>query len=63
MMLAHRKNAKEKEIKSLVTGTSINKDGKPWKAYGLWVHMSFIDTGERIQGSHGLKYVKFVKQL
>lgn len=55
--------AKDKGIKCLVAGTSINKEGKPWKAYGFWVHMGFIDTGKRIQGLCGLKYVKFVKQL
>jgi ribosomal protein S18 acetylase RimI-like enzyme len=57
------KITKEKGTKCLVTGTSVNKYGKPWKAYDFWVHLGFIDTGERIQGLHGLKYVKFVKQL
>lgn len=57
------KTAKEKGINRLVTGTSINKDEKPWKAYGFWIRMGFTDTGERIQGLHGLKYVRFVKQL
>jgi GNAT superfamily N-acetyltransferase len=55
--------AKERGSKRLVTGTSINMEGKPWKAYGFWVHVGFIDAGERIEGLHGLKYVKFVKQL
>jgi len=54
---------KEKGMNCLVTGTSINKNGKPWKAYGFWLQMGFIDTGERIQGAHGLKYVKLVKQI
>jgi ribosomal protein S18 acetylase RimI-like enzyme len=57
------KIAKEKGIKCLVTGTSINKNGKPWRAYGFWVQMGFKDTGERIQGKHGLKYIKLVKQI
>jgi GNAT superfamily N-acetyltransferase len=57
------KVAEEKGIDSLVTATSINKDGKPWKAYGFWVRMGFIDRGERIQGLHGLKYVKFIKRI
>jgi N-acetylglutamate synthase-like GNAT family acetyltransferase len=54
------KTAKKKGIKRLVTGTSVNKYGKPWKTYDFWVHLGFIDTGERIQ-VHGLEYVKFVK--
>jgi N-acetylglutamate synthase-like GNAT family acetyltransferase len=57
------KIAKEKGIKRLVAGTSVNKEGKPWKAYCFWIHMGFADTKRRIQGLHGLKYVKFVKQL
>jgi len=57
------KIAKEKGIHRLVTGTAINKNGEPWKAYGFWLQMGFIDTGERIQGAHGLKYVKLVKQI
>jgi GNAT superfamily N-acetyltransferase len=57
------KVAKEKGINSLVTGTSINKDGNPWKAYSFWIRIGFTDTGERTQGLHGLKYVRFVKQL
>jgi GNAT superfamily N-acetyltransferase len=57
------KVAKEKGMHCLVTGTSINKDGEPWKAYGFWLQMGFIDTGERTRGAHGLEYVKLVKQI
>jgi len=56
------KNAREKGIKRLGTGTSINKEGKPWKAYGFWIHMGFVDTGKRIE-SDGLKYVELVKSV
>jgi len=56
------KIAKEKRIKRLETGTSINKEGKPWKAYEFWIHMGFIDTGKRTE-SDGLKYVELVKSL
>jgi len=55
--------AKEKRMHCLVTGASINKNGEPWKAYGFWLQMGFIDTGERIQGEYDLKYVKLVKQI
>jgi GNAT superfamily N-acetyltransferase len=55
--------AKEKQIKRLATGTSLNADGKPWKAYGFWIRMGFVDTGKRTQGPHGLKYAEFIKQL
>lgn len=55
--------AKEKGIKRLVAGTAVNCEGKTWKAYGFWIHMGFEDTGKRIQGPHGLKYVRFLKQV
>jgi GNAT superfamily N-acetyltransferase len=57
------KVAKEKRMHCLVTGVSINKNGEPWKAYGFWLQMGFIDTGERIRGAYDLKYVKLVKQI
>jgi len=34
----------------------------PWKAYGFWIHMGFIDTGKRIEADE-LKYVELVKSL
>jgi GNAT superfamily N-acetyltransferase len=63
-LVQHVENvARERGVRRLVTGTSINVEGKPWRAYGFWVRMGFVDTGERIDGPLGLKYVKFVKQL
>jgi len=56
------KMAREKGSKRLKTGTSINKEGKPWKAYWFWIHMGFIDTGRRKESS-GLKYAELVKYL
>jgi N-acetylglutamate synthase-like GNAT family acetyltransferase len=54
--------ARERGLNRFVTGTSVNKEGRLWRAYGFWIHMGFKDT-ERIDGTHGLTYVKFVKQL
>jgi len=63
-LVQHIENAaKEKRLAQLVTGTSVNEEGKPWRAYGFWSRMGFIDTGERIDGPHGLKYVRLVKKL
>jgi GNAT superfamily N-acetyltransferase len=63
-LVQHVENAARKRgLKHLDTGTSMNKEGKQWKAYGFWVHLGFADTGERIDGPHGLKYAKLVKQL
>jgi ribosomal protein S18 acetylase RimI-like enzyme len=55
--------AKERGLKCLVTGTSMNREGKLWKAYSFWIHIGFTDTGERIDGPHGLKYARLVRQL
>lgn len=56
------KIAREKGAKRLETGTSINKEGKPWKAYGFLIHMGFVDTGKRFS-SGGMKYVELIKSL
>ena len=56
------RNAGEKGVKYLKTGTSVNKEGKPWKAYGFWIHMGFVDTGKTTE-SGGIKYVELVKAL
>lgn len=57
------KVAKERGIKRLVTGTSINSEGKPWKAYGFWTHIGFADTGERTESLQGIRYVRLTKTL
>ena len=44
------------------TGTSVNSEGKPWKAYGFWLRVGFVDTGRRIE-AHGSKYADLVKSL
>jgi len=48
---------------SLTTGTAINSEGKPWKAYGFWIRMGYKDTGERTDSGYGFKYCRFVKKL
>jgi ribosomal protein S18 acetylase RimI-like enzyme len=57
------KIAKDKKIASLKTGTSINAEGTPWKAYGFWKKMGFQDTGERTDSGYGFKYCKLVRSL
>jgi len=54
--------ARERGVKLLKTGTSIDEEGEPWKAYGFWIHMGFIDAGKRTE-INGLKYVELVKSL
>jgi GNAT superfamily N-acetyltransferase len=57
------RSAKNKGVRCLTTGTAINSEGKPWKAYGFWVHLGYADAGERTDTGHGFKYCKLVKKL
>jgi len=57
------KVARERGVKRLVTGTSLNSEGEPWRAYGFWTHIGFVDTGERTESPHGIRYVKLIKTL
>lgn len=55
--------ARDKGVTSLITGTSIDSEGKPWKAYGFWIRMGCKETEERTDSGYGFKYCKFVKRL
>lgn len=55
--------AKDKGVIYMTTGTAINSEGRPWKAYGFWTRMGYADTGERKDSGYGFKYCKFVKKL
>lgn len=55
--------ARAKGVTSLITGTSINTEGEPWKAYGFWIRMGYKDTGERTESGYGFKYCNLVKRL
>jgi GNAT superfamily N-acetyltransferase len=57
------RSAKNKGVKCLTTGTAINSEGKPWKAYGFWIHLGYADAGERTDTGYGFKYCKLVKKL
>lgn len=55
--------ARDRGADYLVTGTAIDSQGKPWKAYGFWIHMGYTDTGERIDSGYEFKYCRLVKKL
>ena len=55
--------ARDKGVKYLTTGTAINSEGEPWKAYGFWMRMGYVDAGERTDTGYGFKYCKLVKKL
>ena len=47
--------AMEKGSTSILTGTAVNNEGKPWKAHGFWVHIGYRDTGNKTDSEHGLE--------
>jgi N-acetylglutamate synthase-like GNAT family acetyltransferase len=55
--------AENKGVKYLTTGTAINAEGKPWKAYGFWIRMGYVVVGEKTDTGYGFKYCKLVKKL
>jgi hypothetical protein len=59
----HRKNAKRKGNKTSGCWHLDKQGGKTTEGLRILDSHGFADTGERIEGSYGIKYVKFVKQL
>jgi GNAT superfamily N-acetyltransferase len=55
--------AERESVAYLTAGTAINREGKPWRAYGFWLRMGYLDTGERTDSGCGFKYCKLVKKL
>jgi GNAT superfamily N-acetyltransferase len=57
------KLARDSGVDSLTTGTAINSEGMPWKAYSFWTHIGYVDTGERKDSGYWFKYCRLVKKL
>jgi predicted N-acetyltransferase YhbS len=55
--------AEREGVNCLTAGTAISSEGKPWGAYGFWLRMGYLDTGERTDSGWGFKYCKLVKKL
>ena len=47
----------------MAAGTAINGEEKPWKAYGFWIRMGYVDAGEMTDTRYGFKCCKLVKKL
>jgi ribosomal protein S18 acetylase RimI-like enzyme len=45
------------------TDTTENAQGVPWKSYGFWTRMGYVDTNERIPTKWSFKTIPFVKKL
>ena len=55
--------AKSKGCLLVITDTSENADGVPWKAHGLWTRMGYEDTGERLPTNYDFKEIPLIKKL
>ncbi len=55
--------ARSRGFSVLKTDTTENAEGVPWKAYGFWKKMGYVDTGERISTEYGFKGIPLVKNL
>jgi len=45
------------------TDTTENAEGIPWKSYGFWTKMGYIDIGERLPTKWDFMTIPFVKNL
>ena len=54
---------KSNEFGSIRTDTTENAEGIPWKSYGFWTSLGYIDTGERLATPYDFKEIPFIKKL
>jgi GNAT superfamily N-acetyltransferase len=47
----------------ITTDTTENANGVPWKAYGFWKKMGYVDTGKRTPTNYDFKTIPFIKKL
>ena len=45
------------------TDTTESAAGVPWKSYGFWTRMGYMDTGERLTTRWDFKTIPFIKNL
>jgi ribosomal protein S18 acetylase RimI-like enzyme len=45
------------------TDTTENAQGVAWKAYGFWIRLGYVDTGERLRTNYDFKEIPLVKRL
>ena len=55
--------AKSRGFDVITTDTTENTNGVPWKAYGFWKKMGYLDTGERRPTNYDFKEIPFIKKL
>ena len=47
----------------ITTDTTENAEGVPWKAYGFWRKMGYVDKGVRYSTKYGFKVIPLTKKL
>ena len=55
--------ARSEGINRMLTDTTENAEGKPWKSYTFWIRMGYKDTGERRKTKWSFKEIPFVKNI
>jgi len=55
--------AKSRGMDVITTDTTENAEGVPWKAYGFWRKMGYVDTGKRLPSGYDFKVIPLVKKL
>jgi len=55
--------ARSEGINKMLTDTTENAEGKPWKSYAFWIRMGYKDTGERRKTKWSFKEIPFVKNI
>ncbi len=55
--------ARRQGIHTILTDTTENAEGKPWKSYACWIGMGYRDTGERLKTEWSFKEILFHKNI
>lgn len=50
-------------IHTILTDTTENAEGKPWKSYDFWIGMGYRDTGERLKTKWSFEEIPFCKNI
>jgi ribosomal protein S18 acetylase RimI-like enzyme len=57
------KFAKSQGIYKMMTDTTENAEGNPWKSYSFWLGLGYEDTGERLPTNYDFKEIPLIKRL
>jgi ribosomal protein S18 acetylase RimI-like enzyme len=63
-LVAHvEMSAKSQGIDQIITDTTENADGTPWRSYNFWIKLGYKDTGERLPTKYDFKEIPLIKRL